>query len=165
MKRFLIGLALMPAIAMAGKFTATADIVSVQPVYTTKLIKEPYQECYTKEYRVPAEGGDGSATNELIGGVIGGALGNQFGAGSGKDAMTIMGALIGGSVANDMEKQGQPGRIESREVCETYYRTREEEVLDYYRVRFSYDGREFTYRTQTRPRGATVQVEVDVRLR
>lgn len=165
MKRWLLPLLCLPMVAVAGKYTATANIVSVQPVYTTKLIKEPYQECYTREYRVPAQSGDGSATNELIGGVIGGAIGNQFGAGSGKDAMTIMGALIGGSVANDMEKQEQPGRIERKEVCETFYRTREEEVLDYYRVRFSYDGNEFTYRTQTRPQGDTVQVEVDVRLR
>ncbi len=35
------------------------------------------------------------------GALIGGAIGNQFGRGSGRDVATILGALIGGSIAHD----------------------------------------------------------------
>ena len=35
------------------------------------------------------------------GALIGGAIGNQFGSGSGRDVATVLGALIGGSLANN----------------------------------------------------------------
>jgi outer membrane lipoprotein SlyB len=35
------------------------------------------------------------------GALIGGAIGNQFGSGSGRDVATILGAIIGGSIAHD----------------------------------------------------------------
>jgi outer membrane lipoprotein SlyB len=35
------------------------------------------------------------------GALVGGAIGNQFGSGSGRDVATILGALIGGSIAHD----------------------------------------------------------------
>jgi uncharacterized protein YcfJ len=44
-----------------------------------------------------------SATNEIFGGILGGAIGNQFGGGSGKKVMTVAGALLGASIANDNE--------------------------------------------------------------
>jgi uncharacterized protein YcfJ len=48
-------------------------------------------DCYTKEFRQRVSG-DGSATNEIFGGILGGAIGNQFGGGSGKKIMTAAGA-------------------------------------------------------------------------
>lgn len=39
------------------------------------------------------------------GALIGGAIGNQFGGGSGKDVATILGAIIGGSTANNHHNQ------------------------------------------------------------
>ena len=44
--------------------------------------------------------GDGSATNEIIGAIFGGAIGNQFGDGDGKDAMTLAGMFLGASLAH-----------------------------------------------------------------
>lgn len=39
------------------------------------------------------------------GALIGGAIGNQFGSGSGRDVATILGALIGGSIAHERNPQ------------------------------------------------------------
>jgi outer membrane lipoprotein SlyB len=39
------------------------------------------------------------------GALIGGVIGNQFGGGSGRDVATILGAVIGDSVANNRHKQ------------------------------------------------------------
>ena len=62
---------------LAGTFIDTASVVSVDKVYKQVRVEEPYKECYIKE--TVQNSGDGSATNEIIGGVIGGAIGNQFG--------------------------------------------------------------------------------------
>lgn len=39
------------------------------------------------------------------GALIGGAIGNQFGSGSGRGVATILGAIIGGSIAHDKNPQ------------------------------------------------------------
>lgn len=41
------------------------------------------------------------ATDSILGAIIGGVIGNQFGGGHGKDALTAAGALLGGSIGND----------------------------------------------------------------
>lgn len=48
------------------------------------------------------------------GALVGGVIGNQFGGGSGRDVATILGAIIGGSIAN--ERQRQPERVITRLV-------------------------------------------------
>ncbi len=48
------------------------------------------------------------------GALIGGVIGNQFGGGSGKDVATILGAIIGGSVANN--RNNQPKKVVIRLV-------------------------------------------------
>lgn len=41
------------------------------------------------------------------GALIGGVIGNQFGGGSGRDVATILGAIIGGSIANNRQNQSE----------------------------------------------------------
>ncbi len=48
------------------------------------------------------------------GALIGGVIGNQFGGGSGRDVATILGAIIGGSVANDRRRH--PEKVITRLV-------------------------------------------------
>lgn len=48
------------------------------------------------------------------GALMGGVIGNQFGGGSGRDVATILGAIIGGSMANN--HQSQPKRVVTRLV-------------------------------------------------
>ena len=69
--------------------------------------------------------GDGSATNEIIGGIIGGAIGNKFGEGDGKDAMTLAGIFLGASLAHDDQLAQGPGVL----VTKCYYETRYEESV------------------------------------
>ncbi|MBL4763751.1 MAG: glycine zipper 2TM domain-containing protein [Colwellia sp.] len=48
------------------------------------------------------------------GALIGGVIGNQFGSGSGRDVATILGAIIGGSIANN--RHNQPEKVITRLV-------------------------------------------------
>ena len=95
-------------ITFAGSFIDSATVVSVDKVYKQVRVEEPYQECYIKE--TVQNNGDGSATNEIIGGVIGGAIGNKLGKGDGNDIMTLAGILMGASIANDAEKAAGNGK-------------------------------------------------------
>ncbi len=159
-------LVLIPMLAtaqmsIAGSYTDTATITSVDKIYKTHTIREPYQDCYIKEFYQGDN--DGSATNEIVGGLFGGLIGNQFGDGSGKDAMTVAGALLGASLAHDDElAKSKTGRVVSKEVCETKYRSESVERLSHYRVEYEYDNRTFTYTTKNKPYGSTIKVKVDV---
>ena len=102
-------------LTFAGSFVDSATVTSVEKVFKQYRVDEPYQECYIKE---TVQSGDGSATNELMGAVLGGAIGNKLGDGDGKDAMTIFGAFLGASLANDAEKANGTGTVVSQEVCE-----------------------------------------------
>ena len=147
---------------LAGTFLDSASVVSVDKVYKQVRVEEPYKECYIKE--TIQNSGDGSATNEIIGGVIGGAIGNQFGDGSGKDVMTLAGILMGASIANDAEKAAGNGKqtIISQEVCENKVRQKIEKRLSHYKVTVEYNGREVSFSTKRRPFDDVIKIEVSV---
>ena len=146
----------------AGSFIDSATVVAVDKVYKHYRVEEPYQECYIKE--TLQNNGDGSATNEIIGGVIGGAIGNQFGDGSGKDIMTLAGILMGASIANDAEKAATNGKqtIVSQEVCEKKVRQKIEKRLSHYKVTVDYNGTEVSFSSKRRPYDDVIKVEVSV---
>ena len=146
----------------AGSFIDSATVVSVDKVYKQVRVEEPYQECYIKE--TVQNNGDGSATNEIIGGVIGGAIGNQFGDGSGKDIMTLAGIQMGASIANDAEKASANSKqtIVSQEVCEKKVRQKIEKRLSHYKVTVDYNGTEVSFSSKRRPYDDVIKVEVSV---
>jgi len=153
-----------PQLAVAGSFSDYAQIVSVEKVYENYIVKEPYQECYIREVRETVAGsGDGSATNEIIGGIFGGLVGNAIGKGDGKKAATLAGIALGASLAHDEElaKSGTD-RIVSQEVCETKYQQKSERRLSHYLVNYEYDGRSFSYKTKRRPLDDTIKVKVRI---
>ena len=114
---------------------STATLANSYPVhnavvvdhYKTVIKQSPYEVEVCK--RVHQGTGDGSATNEIIGAIFGGAIGNQFGEGDGKDAMTLAGMFLGASLAHDDELAQGPGVITTKCYIETRY---EESVLKVY---------------------------------
>ena len=87
--------------------------------YKNVVTQAPYDVEVCKQVRQGT--GDGSATNEIIGAIFGGAIGNQFGEGDGKDAMTLAGMFLGASLAHDDELAQGPGVITTRCYIETRY--------------------------------------------
>jgi uncharacterized protein YcfJ len=87
--------------------------------YKSVVKQIPYEVEVCK--RVRQGTGDGSATNEIIGAIFGGAIGNQFGEGDGKDAMTLAGIFLGASLAHDDELAQGPGVFTTRCYIETRY--------------------------------------------
>ena len=148
-------------LVMAGSFTDYATLISVEKVYKQYKVEEPFQECYIKE--TLQNQGDGSATNEIMGAILGGAIGNQFGEGEGKDVMTLAGIVLGASMANDAEKANSTGQVVvSQEVCETKVKTSFVKRLSHYLVHIDYEGRDLTFTSKKRPYDDLIKVKVTV---
>jgi uncharacterized protein YcfJ len=109
--------------AIAGSYTVDTGINSLNAVvldhYKGVVKQVPYEVEVCK--RVHQGTSDGSATNEIIGAIFGGAIGNQFGEGDGKDAMTLAGMFLGASLAHDDELAQGPGVITTKCYIETRY--------------------------------------------
>ena len=95
------------------------DTAFVFDHYKNVVKQVPYEVEVCK--RVHQGTSDGSATNEIIGAIFGGAIGNQFGEGDGKDAMTLAGIFLGASLAHDDELAQGPGVITTKCYIETRY--------------------------------------------
>ena len=148
-------------LAFAGSFVDSATVTSVEKVYEQYKVKEPYQECYIQE--TLQQNGDGSATNEIMGAILGGAIGNQFGEGDGNDAMTLAGIFLGASIANDAEKANSTGQVVVRqEVCENKVRQKIKRRLSHYKINVDYNGHNVSYTSNRRPYDDVVKVEVTI---
>ena len=148
-------------LAFAGSFIDSATVNSVEKVYKQYMVEEPYQDCYIKE--TLQQSGDGSATNEIMGAILGGAIGSQFGEGDGKDAMTLAGIFLGASIANDAEKANSTGQVVvSQEVCENKVRQKIEKRLSHYKINVEYEGRDLSFTSKKRPYDDVIKVKVTV---
>jgi uncharacterized protein YcfJ len=153
---------LLSQLSFAGSFVDSATVTSVEKVYKNYRVDEPYQECYIQE--TVQNNGDGSATNELFGAAIGGAIGNKLVTAVGNDALTLFGSIIGASIANDAEKQANTTgkKIIRQEVCETKTRQVIEKRLSHYLVTVDYAGRDVSFKTNRRPANDVIKIEVTV---
>jgi uncharacterized protein YcfJ len=136
-----------------------AKVISATPIYETVRIPSSREVCWDEEvtYRQRR-----SPTSTLIGGVIGGAISHQFGGGHGKDAMTVAGALIGASIANDSARRKSGSRytqVEKR--CRTTQEYFDEERITGYRVQYDYNGQVYNTRMDSQP-GEYLDLRVSV---
>ncbi|MCC5867684.1 MAG: glycine zipper 2TM domain-containing protein [Gammaproteobacteria bacterium] len=163
-----------------------APVVDARPVLRTVRVEQPRTECWQETtYQTVHHGysgahgygrGDGrvrTAGPTIAGGVVGGVIGRQFGSGSGRDGMTLLGTLVGAAVANERAHNRSPvgyaprhsGYTETRPVsverCEVRSSYYEEQRLEGYDVTYLYAGREFVTRT-AQPPGRNIRVRVDV---
>jgi len=149
----------------SGRFTDTAKVTRVVPIYRTVRVAEPREQCHEErvQYNYPA--GYQSATPMIAGGVLGAIVGNQFGNGNGKTFMTVAGTVLGGSIGRDIGMRNKPNNYyaphtETRcEIVNDYY---EEEQLDGYRVSYRYRGEKFT---TTLPYDPGKRLKLNVRIK
>ena len=158
-----LALSLTPAMAHhGGSGLAWAKVVDAQPVY--EVVRYPVQEerCWDEQVwrREPARR---SATPIIVGSIIGGVIGNQFGGGSGNTALTAAGAVLGGSIAADASYRRNPDgyyAVTERQ-CTVEKDWRYEEQIVAWDVRYKYRGDIYETRMKKQP-GKRIQVRVDV---
>ena len=191
----------MPALGQPGhSYVVTAEVVSADAIYGEVEVESPERVCKPVHSRSRGRSHSSSWSRgydyrsddyrprrnhtgaRIIGGLIGGALGNQFGGGSGKKALTIAGALIGSAVAGGRAEQrhaesryrqrdlyqddddydyrrGRQREFEPEYYCQTTTRTRTVEQVIGYDVTYRYNDRLYHRRMDHDP-GATIDVRV-----
>ena len=127
-----------PSTSTSQNTTHTVNAVVVDH-YKTVIKQIPYDVEVCK--RVRQGTGNGSATNEIIGAIFGGAIGNQFGEGDGKDAMTLAGMFLGASLAHDDELAQGPGVITTKCYIETRYQESVHKVYSHSTITFRINGK------------------------
>ena len=139
MKKLLATVA-MVCFASTASANEFATITKITPNYQNVSVPQYRTDC--KIVEVPIYGGrkQASTADAFVGAIIGGAIGNQFGGGSGKDAATVLGAIIGADVANKKGSQEQIIGYRQEQVCQnvTFYETQEE--LKNYTIRYEWRG-------------------------
>lgn len=119
-------------------------VVKVEPVYSTYNNPVVEERCY--ETQIPIYGQTYSDTSDVLAGaLIGGAIGNQFGGGSGKDAMTALGAILGANQAS-----GPKNRIigyNSEWRCDMVEVYKEQRVFHHYQITYKMDGQHYRINT------------------
>ena len=148
MKILLATVAVLVFATAAQAQTEYAQITQVQPNYHTVYQNIPTTSCQNVE--VPIYGrtqGQASTGDTLFGALIGGALGNQVGGGKGKDAMTVLGAIVGADIANKKAGQQQIIGYRQEQSCNniTFYEI--QESLKDYTITYTWNG--ITGRTVT----------------
>lgn len=148
-----------------------ADVVNVEPIVRYVTVSRPERVCEQVEYRADRRHRrHDSAGGTIAGGLLGGVIGRQFGGGKGRDAATIAGVLIGSAIGHDAEAnnsgrdrhRNRDHEVRTRERCETRYERHEEERIDGYRVSYSFQGENFTTRTEYEP-GDKIRIAVNAR--
>lgn len=136
-----------------------------RPVQRDQCWREPVRYSEPVRYREARH----DRTPAILGAIVGGVIGSQFGSGSGRDAATAAGALLGYSSVRDDQRRYGGGyytggreyvRYEQRCATNTEY-FREEQVTGY-DVTYRYQGRIYSTVTDYHP-GDRIRVAVDVR--
>lgn len=140
----------------------TAEVLDAVPVTRTVRVPVEQEVCWDETYYERA-GPRRSAAPGIIGAIVGGVVGNQFGGGSGKDALTVAGAALGATVATNANRRNNPDRYhavtEQRCDWETHYTTEERIVA--WDVTYEYNGEIFETRMSEEP-GDRIRVRVNV---
>lgn len=173
----LAALAVLSSAAYAETFTDRARVVSSHAVQ--ERIPVSREECWNdrvrsyEERRVTrTDTGAPIGAGTILGAVVGGAIGRQFGdSNRGRNQGTAAGAVLGGIIGHQVERDqsGRPAtetvEVERVPVTRDVERCRiVEEVREAtlgYDVRYEYRGRQFETRMPYDP-GRTLEVRVDL---
>ena len=140
-----------------------ARVVDVDPLVRYVTVNRPRQECWDEFVTEPVRP-YGVAGPTIAGGVVGAAVGRQFGSGSGQDALTLLGAVVGSAVGHQhaVRNQGYATREVAVQRCRVVNERLTEERIDGYLVTYQYAGRHYTMQTDVPP-GERVRLAVDMR--
>jgi len=104
--------------------TITAITIGLTFAGSAMAQSYPHQECWVEDVAVSAPPQARSNTGAVIGGVAGGIVGNQVGGGRGRNAATLVGAVLGTITGErlDNPQQQQPQYTTQRvQRCRSAY--------------------------------------------
>ena len=156
-------IALLPSTAAADHPNgAWAKVLNATPV--TQIVRTPndQQVCWDQQVQRPVPEYR-SATPLIIGGLIGGVIGHQFGGYHSRGALTAFGAALGTSIAADQQARRYPPAytVATERRCRVEKQWREESRVVAWDVTYEYQG--VVYQTRmNQPPGDRIRVRVSV---
>lgn len=138
-----------------------ARVVDVEPIVRQVRIDAPQRDCWYEQREVYPDRGIDAATAgpTVLGAIIGGVVGHQFGSGHGRDAATVAGSVIGASIGHSSAVRAAGPETRDVKRCDVRYEQSWEKRVESYRVTYVYQGREYTTRMPYDP-GSRVRVPV-----
>lgn len=138
------GLSLTATTAFANSNT-DVKVLDVHDNYNNRTVytKTPVNTCTTVNVPIYQQQKQSSTADVLFGAIIGGVVGNQFGGGAGKDALTALGAIAGADVvAKDRKKQAVIVGYQQQQQCTTTYDKQRSVITEYVNsvITFEYEG-------------------------
>jgi len=146
-----------------GPAVVSARVVDVEPLVRYVTVNRPRETCWDEIVREPVRP-YGVVGPTVAGGIVGAAIGRQFGSGNDRDALTLIGAAAGSAVAHQraVRNRGYATRDVAVRRCEVVSDRVREQIVDGYLVTYRLDGRNYTMQTDRHP-GNYVQLAVDRR--
>jgi uncharacterized protein YcfJ len=141
---------------------AWADVIEAEPV--TRVVRRAVENevCWQEEvYREVPE--HRSKAPQIVGAILGGIIGNQFGGGSGQDAMTLAGASLGHAIAKDSQRRKNPQKFYAslEDRCGVNTEWKESRVVLGWDVTYEYQGVTYLTRMSNEP-GDQIKVQINV---
>ncbi|HCH23161.1 MAG TPA: hypothetical protein DE179_02550 [Oceanospirillaceae bacterium] len=164
-------------LAMAASAQATPMLVKVlqesDPIASNVVKEVPIKSCRVEQ--VPVYGTTSAAgtttqpsiADKAAGAIFGGLLGSQVGGGSGKDAATLLGAIIGaemvdGQVGKQQQQQVITG-YRNQEICEMILQQKTVQEITSYQTYIEFGGQIWQLNTPiSYSKGDFVKVNVDI---
>jgi uncharacterized protein YcfJ len=147
-----------PAVVVYTPAVVSARVVNVEPMVRYVTVDRPREQCWDEVVREPVRP-YGVAGPTAAGAIVGAAIGRQFGSGNDRDALTVLGAVAGGTVAHQRAVRNGAGATRDVTVqrCEVVNDRVTEQVVDGYLVTYRLEGQRYTMRTDRHP-GDWVQI-------
>lgn len=146
-----------------------AQVLSAEPIIRYVTVSTPVRECWQDTEYVEVDSGyRGTGSSALVGAIIGGVVGHQFGSGRGNDVATVAGSLIGAAIGSDQARKANRRRyrneVYSRPVerCSTITQQHREERIEGYHVVYRYKERQYATKMSYDP-GSELRIRVDIR--
>ena len=141
------------------------EVITAEPIIRRTVESIPHEKCRpVRQQRVIRRNHRHSnVLPTLLGSLVGGVIGHQFGGGRGKKVLTVAGALAGASIASNAAHSQEYDHTDhaSRQRCTVTEEVREVERIEGYFVTYRYQGREFTRTTVNHP-GSRIRLRVKV---
>ena len=158
-------------------YTTYADVIDVEPIVERRVTRQRSRVCsradayvrparhahsrvdrpYDSERHERRDHGPGAA---IVGGILGGLIGHQFGGGRGKDLLTIGGAIAGAAIA-DRSAYGHRRSRHRAERCWMETHPQNVSSVQGYRVTYAYQGRTFSRVMDSHP-GKLIPMTVQI---
>jgi uncharacterized protein YcfJ len=137
-----------------------AKVVAATPVYETVRYPVDEQVCWEEQAWIQQPH---SVAPIVLGAIVGGVVGHQFGGGQGKTALTVAGAAVGGTIGYKVAQNHSPGAPYpvAQTRCEIQRNWRTEERISAWDVTYKYRGGIYYTRMLEEP-GRKIRVRVQV---